>query len=229
VAALVPQLAAIGGVEAVVLGGSRAQGRARDDSDWDLGLYYRGRLDTAAIRSLGLDGTVVEPGAWGRLVNGGAWLTVDGIRVDLLYRNRDLVDRVVAEADAGDFQVDHVEGYVAGIPSYVLVGELALNRVLVGSLPRPAFPEALRRSAPPRWRGSAAFSLTLADRAEARGDDVWTHGLLARAVLATAHARLAERGVWALNEKGIVARAGLDDAAPAVRAGDTAAVRALLA
>ena len=38
-------------------------------------------------------------------------------------------------------------------------------------------------------------------------------GLLARAVMAAAHARLAGHGTWALNEKGLVSRAGLDDAA----------------
>jgi hypothetical protein len=171
---------------------------------------------------------VVEPGAWGRLVNGGAWLTVEGVRVDLLYRERGFVERVVAEAELGRFDVEHIEGYVAGIASYVLAGELAHNRTLLGTLPRPVFPEALQRSAPRRWRGSAAFSVTLAETAEARGDVVWTHGLLARAAIAAAQGELAARGEWALNEKGIVERAGLDGAAEAVRAGDTAALRAVL-
>jgi hypothetical protein len=31
--------------------------------------------------------------------------------------------------------------------------------------------------------------------------------------MASAHARLAARGTWALNEKGLVSRAGLDEAA----------------
>lgn len=41
-------------------------------------------------------------------------------------------------------------------------------------------------------------------------------GLLAQAATATAQAVLAERGEWALNEKGIVARAGLDEVAEVV-------------
>jgi hypothetical protein len=37
-------------------------------------------------------------------------------------------------------------------------------------------------------------------------------GLLARAAMAAAHARLAAHGTWVLNEKGLIARAGLDEA-----------------
>lgn len=207
------RLSRIPGVVAVVLGGSRAAGRARSDSDWDFGLYYRGALDTDAVRALGYPGTVVEPGDWGRLVNGGAWLTVDGVRVDLLYRNLDEVEHWWAEAREGRYVRDHVEGYVAGMTSYVLVGELAVNRVLVGELPRPEFPDALRASAPPNWRGSADFSLNVAQATAAAGDVTATIGLLAKASVAAAQAVLAERGEWALNEKGIVERAGLASAA----------------
>ena len=181
------------------------------DSDWDFGLYYRGSIDTDAIRALGYPGTVVEPSGWGRLVNGGAWLIVDGVRVDLLYRNLDEVEHWWSEAREGRYVRDHVEGFVAGMTSYVLVGELALNRVLIGDLPRPDFPDALRASAPPSWRGSAEFSLNAAESVSRIGDVTFCAGLLTKAVIATARAVLAERREWALNEKGIVPRAGLDE------------------
>jgi hypothetical protein len=45
VSRVVDRLAAMGGVEAVLLGGSRAAGTATADSDWDLGAYYREPLD----------------------------------------------------------------------------------------------------------------------------------------------------------------------------------------
>src|SRR3954447_12852649 len=48
---LAPLFAAIPGVTAVTLGGSRARGEAGPDSDWDFGLYYRDTIDTAAIRA----------------------------------------------------------------------------------------------------------------------------------------------------------------------------------
>jgi len=53
-------------------------------------------------------------------------------------------------------------------------------------------------------------------------------GLLAKAAIATSHARLAERGEWVVNEKGIVERAGLGGVEAPLRALDVAAVRAAL-
>jgi predicted nucleotidyltransferase len=42
---LVDALTTMPGAVAVVLGGSRAADSHVEDSDWDLGLYYRGTLD----------------------------------------------------------------------------------------------------------------------------------------------------------------------------------------
>ncbi len=58
-------LASLPGVRAVTLGGSRAQGTHRPDSDWDLGVYYRGAFDPADLRALGWEGEVSEIGGWG--------------------------------------------------------------------------------------------------------------------------------------------------------------------
>jgi hypothetical protein len=145
---LAERLMEIPGVAAVTLGGSRAGGVIHPDSDWDFGLYYRGAIRADDARALGFEGTVVEPGAWGRLVNGGAWLTVADQGVDLLYRDLGVVQHWLDEAEAGRHEVDLVEGYVAGIASYVLAGELALAELLAGELPRPGFPDALRRPRP---------------------------------------------------------------------------------
>ena len=47
VAELCTILGRIGGVEAVTIGGSRAAGTAGERSDWDVGVYYRVRIDLA--------------------------------------------------------------------------------------------------------------------------------------------------------------------------------------
>ena len=75
-------------------------GTAVEGSDWDFGLYYRGGLDPADITALGWPGRVFAPGEWGTIVNGGAWLTVDGAKVDLIYRDLDEVLRWTAAAMA---------------------------------------------------------------------------------------------------------------------------------
>ena len=59
---LAARLAAIPGVVAVTLGGSRVTNTAVEGSDWDFGLYYRGGLDPADVAALGWPGRVFAPG-----------------------------------------------------------------------------------------------------------------------------------------------------------------------
>jgi predicted nucleotidyltransferase len=213
------ELASLPGVAVVTLGGSRATGSDHPTSDWDLGLYHEGPLDPSvptALAELDPAGTVTEPGDWGRIVDGGGWLLVDGIRIDVLYRDLDVVRQWIAEAEAGRFEIDELPGSLAGLPTYTLVGEAALGQVLAGeadALPRPGYPDALCEAAPDIWRFRRSFSLSHADAHALRHDVVACAGMLARAALEEAHARCAERREWVLNEKGLAARAGLDGAA----------------
>ena len=141
---------------------------------------------------------------------------VDGVRVDILYRDVDVVAHWTPEAEAGRFERDHVEGYLAGMATYVLAGELALGRVLAGTLPRPDFPPVLRTTAPERWFSSAIFSLDNASTFLARGDRPGAMGLAIKGLVAAAQGILAQRGEWALNEKRIIERAGLTPGAAAL-------------
>ncbi|WP_159945171.1 MULTISPECIES: nucleotidyltransferase domain-containing protein [unclassified Nocardiopsis] len=207
------RLASLPGVEAVALGGSRAQGAHRPDSDWDLAVYYRGNFDPQDLRDLGWPGEVSEIGGWGGGVfNGGAWLRIDGRAVDVHYRDLDSVEHELAEAERGRFRVEPLMFHLAGIPSYLVVAELALGRVLVGDLPRPDYPRALRESAPPVWRGIAAGTLSYAEHNHApHGRVAQTAGLVAQAASQAAHAVLAQRGVWVTNDKTLLSRAGLEE------------------
>lgn len=209
---LADRLASLPTVQAVALGGSRAQGTARPDSDWDLAIYYRGNFDPQDLRDLGWPGTVSEIGGWGGGVfNGGGWLTVDGRRVDVHYRDLDVVEQQLAEAEAGRFDVQRLMFHLLGIPTYLLVAELALNTTLRGSLPRPAYPERLRATAPGTWWGWATgtFDYALGNHAP-RGRTTLALGLAAQAAAASAHAVLAARGQWITNDKRLLITAGLD-------------------
>src|SRR5688572_206899 len=136
---LVDELMTMPGAVAVVLGGSRAQGTGDEKSDWDLGLYYRDTIDLTALAARGV---VYPPGAWGRLMNGGAWLRCQGTKVDVLLRDLTVVEHWTRRADEGKFEIDALLGYVAGVPTYLLSAELASCRLLRGELPAaPPFPE----------------------------------------------------------------------------------------
>ncbi len=102
-------------------------------------------------------------------------------------------------------------GYIVGVPTYLAVGELALCRPIAGEVPRPSFPDRLARAANQWWIGRSRVSLMFARDHARAGDAVCCAGMLADAVLSTAHAWLAERHEWVLNEKRLVRRAGLDE------------------
>jgi predicted nucleotidyltransferase len=207
------RLAALPAVRTVALGGSRAQGTQGPDSDWDLAVYYRGGFDPEDLRAVGWPGEVSEIGGWGGGVfNGGAWLTVDARRVDVHYRDLDVVEHELAEAGAGRFRVEPLLFHLAGIPTYLIVAELAVNRVLRGDdLPCPrGYPPELRVSASARWYGTARATLAYAKAQHApAGRLTEVTGALATAAMQTGHAVLAARGEWVTNEKRLLERAGL--------------------
>src|SRR3982751_5148760 len=170
VGALVQTLAAMPGVIGVALGGSRGAGGAISGSDWDLGVYYRGAIDLSALQRYG-EGH--PPGAWGRIMNGGAWLRVGGAQVDVILRDLDVALYWTQQAAAGTYELDALLGYIAGIPTYSLAAELASGRLLVGELPEVgAMPPKLVETAPRRWRFSRDFSLEYARMHAARGNVV---------------------------------------------------------
>ncbi|MFE7568242.1 nucleotidyltransferase domain-containing protein [Streptomyces sp. NPDC057539] len=247
--AMAMRLMTVRGVRAVALGGSRARGTHRPDSDWDLGVYYRGEPDIAALAALAAEVTgspveVAGPGGWGPWVNGGAWLSVDGVAVDWILRDLDRVERVWAECREGRFEIGTQPGHPLGFWSPAYAGEVALCRVLAdtdGELTalRAAardYPEPLRSSlAEAVW--AADFSVAVARKAAgtagggsaggaetggragggagAGGDALYVSLCLSRAFGILVQALLAHHRVWCLNEKGALATAAtLPDTPP---------------
>jgi len=198
------------GVDAVALGGSRAQGTDHADSDWDIAVYYRGEFDPQRIRDLGWPGQISEIGAWSRIFNGGGKLTVDGQLIDIHYRDLELINRIHDDACRGDFTVERLLFHQAGLPSYILLAELGINQTLRGSLPRWEYPEALRRRAPGIWWDWADATLHYAQEGHAKhGRTAQCAGLLSEGACYAAHAILARRGEWVTNEKQLLTKAGL--------------------
>jgi hypothetical protein len=59
-------------------------------------------------------------------VNGGAWLTIGGQRVDFIYRNLDHIERVIVKAEAGGYELDYAQQPPFGFFSGTYLGEIAV-------------------------------------------------------------------------------------------------------
>ncbi|MFG3281995.1 DUF4037 domain-containing protein [Streptomyces sp. NPDC048111] len=220
------RLTEVPGVVAVALGGSRARGTHRPGSDWDLGLYYRGEPDVTALARLAeeLTGAPVEiaaPGGWGPWVNGGAWLTLDGVALDWILRDLDRVERVWADCCEGRYEVGTQPGHPLGFWSPAYPGEVALGRVLAdpqGEL--TVLQEAVRHYPEPlraalvaaSWE--AEFSVAAARKSAGRGDALHVALCLSRAFGVLVQSLHAHHRRYVLNEKGALASAAALPAAP---------------
>jgi predicted nucleotidyltransferase len=217
------RLAEVPGVVGVVLGGSRARGEHQPDSDWDLGVYYRGRLDLTALRALaGPEVDVAGPGDWGPWVNGGAWLRVDGVAVDWILRDLDRVEQVWAQCREGRYEVGIQAGHPLGFWSPCYAGEIALSQTLAdpsGELTdfrqrNAIYPEPLRHSLiAGAWE--AEFLIAAAMKGARRTDTLYVSLCLSRAVGVLVQAMFASDRKWCLNEKGALAVAESLPGAPA--------------
>ncbi|MCU1585513.1 MAG: polymerase subunit beta [Microbacteriaceae bacterium] len=203
-------LAGLPGVDGVALGGSRAQGTNRPDSDWDFAVYYRDGFDPESVRALGWSGNLTGLGGWGPIFNGGGAVCLEGRRIDIHYRDLELIDRIHEDAERGEFRIESLLFHQAGLPSYILLAELGVNVALRGNVPRWDYPSKLRRSAPGIWWSGADLTLLYAKEGHARhGRVAQCAGLLSEAACRTAHAILAHRGEWVTNEKQLLTKAGL--------------------
>jgi hypothetical protein len=142
-------------------------------------------------------------------MNGGAWLKVAGQEVDVILRDLDVVEHRRRRAEEGEFEVDPLLGYLAGIPTYTLSAELESCRVLHGSIPAAPYPPLLQTAAPPWWRFRRSFSLDYARMHARRANVLGATGQAAKAVMEEAHAILCDRGEWVCNEKRLTEIAGL--------------------
>jgi Domain of unknown function (DUF4037)/Nucleotidyltransferase domain len=236
------RLAAVEGVAAVVVGGSRARGRADAHSDVDLGLYYdparplavdQLRALAAAIDDRHDADAVTEIGGWGPWINGGAWLEVGGVRVDWIYRDLAAVAGVIADCAAGRFGTHYQPGHPHAFHTHIYMAEVHHAHVLFDrdgafaalrkqTVPYPrALRDAILRSG---WE--AEFALATAAGSARRGDAFHVSGCLFRCAACLVQMLFALNERYFLNEKRAVETA---DAFPRCPPGFAATVTEVLA
>lgn len=221
---IVPRLAQVTGVAAVVLGGSRARGTATATSDYDLGLYFERAtpIDTdrllETVRPLVDDpaaAAVTTIGAWGPRIVGGGWLSIGGQKVDLLYREVDAVAAVIDDCHAGRIAMDYQPGHPHGFCSAHWMGEVALCKplhdprgILAGLQARTApFPAPLREALLGKFMWEILFSIENAAIAVPRREQTHIAGCVYRALACAGQVLFALNGRYLINEKGALAEA----------------------
>jgi predicted nucleotidyltransferase len=216
---IVPRLAEVAGIVAVALGGSRARGTAADGSDYDIGLYF-GRdepLDTKHLLDVARDlvdepasAAVTPVGGWGPRIVGGGWLSIDGRKVDLLYRGIEPVSRVIADCRAGHISMDYQPGHPHGFCSAIWMGEIALCRPLydprgvIAELKATTspYPDKLRETLLKTFLLEVLFSIENAEIAIPRSEQTHIAGCAYRALCCIGQVLFALNRHYLINEKG---------------------------
>jgi hypothetical protein len=218
---LVATLAPVPGIEAIALGGSRSRGTATAGSDYDIGLYYRGGrpIDVVALGKVaatlddrGADASVTPIGGWGPWIDGGGWLLIGGVHVDLLYRDLDRVAAAVDDAHAGKVERFYQPGHPHAFLPTIYMGEVAYARPLhdpAGSLAdlqrrTTPYPAPLAKALRERFEWEAEFALANARKSLDRGDVSYLAGCVFRSVACLCQTLFALNGAYLLNEKGAV-------------------------
>ncbi|MCA9912634.1 MAG: DUF4037 domain-containing protein [Anaerolineae bacterium] len=215
---LVGMLQNVDGIEAIALGGSFARGIARPDSDLDIGLYY---ADAAPfpiddIRTIAHEMnddpevTVTDFWQWGRWVNGGAWLTIQGQRVDFLYRSLDRLAEWVARSQHGEYETDYYQQPATGFYSYIYLAELSICQPLydpagkVQALKEQVreYPPALKQKIIADFGWMAEFTLMHAEKAAKRGDLYMLVGCLHRALSGVFQVIYAQNERYFISDRG---------------------------
>jgi hypothetical protein len=221
---IVPQLAQVAGVVAIVLGGSRARDAGNAASDYDIGLYYgqQNPLDTDGLLIVAKQlvddadaAAVTAVGGWGPRINGGGWLTIEGCKVDLIYRGIESVRAVISDCRAGRISMDYQPGHPHGFCSAIWMGEVALCRPLhdpqgsiaeLRALTSP-YSDKLRDALLGQFLWEVLFTLENGERAIARGDQTHIAGCAYRALGCVGQVLFALNRRYLINEKGALSAA----------------------
>ncbi len=212
----------ISGIDAIVLGGSRATGTSNKDSDIDIGIYYDEELfdlSTFRQKTVILDdehrtNLITNPGDWGPWINGGGWLIVDGIAVDILFRNSRKVIQVIDDCINGKITIDYQCGHPFGFVSSIYMGEVAYckilsnnNNIISDQKERVVkLPGNYRKAVIEKFLWECDFSLQCGKKAITKEDVIYAGGSLFRSVVSLLQVLFAINGMYMLNEKGSLNR-----------------------
>jgi predicted nucleotidyltransferase len=221
------RLSQVEGVIAVVLGGSHARGDAKPNSDIDLAMYYHPEkpLNVQQLRALadeleGANPTLklykdrgpTELGGWGPLINGGAWLEIEGQHMDWLYSNLVEVRQAIQDAVEGKSVLHHRPGHPHGFHTHMFAGQVHFAKALYD--PTDAFaklkeqvleyPPKLRKFLVHEFNWQIDIALASSEKSAARGETYYVAGSLFECAACMVQMLFALNEKYFINEKGSI-------------------------
>jgi predicted nucleotidyltransferase len=223
---IIPQIVhafnGVPGIDAIVLGGSRATGTANKDSDIDIGIYYdRTLFDLSSFKQKGISlddehrkKVITDPGEWGPWINGGGWLNIEGIAVDILFRDTRKVITVIDDCINGKILIDYQCGHPFGFVNSIYMGEVAYCKILSSNNSLISeqkkrlieFPENYRKASIEKFLWECEFSEQCGRKAIGKGDILYAAGSLFRCAVSLLQVLYAINRMYMLNEKGSLGR-----------------------
>lgn len=217
------------GIVGLALGGSRAYGTARDDSDIDIGLFFditnsRQLINIYnAISLLDDRNTKGASGAseLGSMSDVGRWV-INGQDVDILLRDINKVKKAISDCLVGKVEILHDANRLRGISNAVYAGEVCYNIDIydpfgtlaeMRELTNP-YPEKLAGSLINKFSRDSAISLGAALPAAHRGEYIYVYGYIHRAATSLNEILFAAEGRYLINEKNSVEVAATFPIAP---------------
>lgn len=213
---VVRELKEISGIEAIVLGGSRARGVFSESSDIDIGIYYNESLDLKKINqaakkldSENRNNLVSAIGSWGPWVNAGGWLKIHGYDVDIILRDIDRVETILQECKRGDVSIHYQPGHPHGFFNVMYIGELAIAKLLwkkderISNLKMEAesYPKKMKQSLIDYAEFESGFSIRQAEKSVKNDDTYYISAHLVRAISQMNQLLFALNDSYCLNEK----------------------------
>ena len=144
-------------------------------------------------------------------------MSVEGHKVDLLYRNANAVEAVMTSCRAGQVTMDYQPGHPHGFCSAIWMGEIAYcqplhdPQALIAGLKSIAlpYPRALGDALIGRFQWEVLFGIENAELAIARGEQTHVAGCIYRSLACVAQVLFALNERYLINEKGALPEAAL--------------------
>ncbi|WP_437272770.1 nucleotidyltransferase domain-containing protein (plasmid) [Staphylococcus succinus] len=219
---IVEEITGLPGVVGVVLGGSRAKGNHRPDSDIDIGIYYdetqgfnTDNIEKAALKinDEKKDDLITSLGDWGEWINGGGWLLVNGYHVDLIFRDIKKVNEVIKDCLSGKVTIHYQTGHPHGFLNVMYMGELNICKILadpqnkLNELKNKTFPypPKVKQSITQFFAFEASFSFMFIEDNINKNDISYIMGHLFRCISCLNQVIFAKNEIYCINEKKSVA------------------------